>query len=151
MAIVSGYRWRAGTWGAGVVLPVTYAIENFPRQTDMGNYIHWMRPGNEADFIAPAAIMQALDGSQDDYGGVQFTWEFSYWSPDMANYVFTTMFSSEYDAATTVRTWNRVTGLWEEYTATALWPTSEQLRDLDTIGRGWRNFPIRFIKGTKIA
>ncbi len=151
MALVSGYRWRAGTWGPGVVLPVTYAIENFPRQTDMGYDKQWMRPGNAADIVAPAAITQALDGSQDDYGGIQFTWEFDWLSPDMVSYLFTTMFSSAYNATATVRTWNRSTGLWEQYTATALWPTAEMIRDLDTIGGGFEQFPIRFIKGTKIA
>jgi len=154
MAAISGYRWADGTQAAGVVLSTTYAIENFPGQTDMNigrGGVAWLQPSIVV--VTPAVqLLDSLDGTRDGYGGAVIDWAFAYLSPDMVRYLRDTFFNStDYSRANTIRTWNRQSGLWEEYTATALWPKFEITGGLERRGGGLRDFPIRFIKGTKIA
>ena len=148
--ILSGYRWRQGTYTVSDVTE-SYAVENFPSQADMKGNVRWVRPQSHADILTPADVQQALDGSQQAYGLTEFEWQFPFLTPMMRDYLWTTKMSSGYSSAATVRLWNRATGAFEFYTATALWPLPDVVRGLDTAGGGWVNFPIRFILATQIT
>ena len=151
---ISGFRWADGTQAAGVVLAATYAIENFPIQTDMtakGGGVSWVQP-SIVTVTETVQLLDSLDGTRDGYGGAVIDWAFRYLTPDMVQYLRDTFFNStDFSRANTIRTWNRQTGLWEEYTATALWPKFEITGGLERRGGGWIDWPVRFIKGTKIA
>lgn len=152
MAAVTGYRWSDGTLGAGVVLAPQYAIENFAVQVDMaGSSIEWRQPSFVSVHEA-TQVLVSLDGTRDGYGGAVIRWEFGFLTPLMMKYLRDTFFNTNlFSRANTIRTWNRMTGLWEEYTATAHWPTFEDINSLERRGGGLLNFPLVFIKGTKIA
>ncbi len=144
-----GYRWRAGTHTAADV-GEDYAVERFATHLDMRGNVRWYSPNSGADVITPAAIEQALDGTQREYGLREFTWKFPFLTPQMQNWLWTQKMGSVPSAAATVRTFNRSTGAWEFYTCTALWPTPDTLRGLELKGGGWVEFPIRFILATKL-
>lgn len=149
---LSGYRWRAGTYTVGDMTD-TYAIESFPRQTDMYPGLDWMPPHTHSNIVQPADLVRAVSGVQSAYGGLEFTWTFSFLSADMINYLWATMLSGAYSAAATVRIPDeRMTGGGPKfYTATASWPKRDTILGLDAVGGGLREFPIDFIIATEIT
>jgi hypothetical protein len=150
MTIISGYRWAVGTL-ASAALTSAYAIESFASQTDMKSGWHWTRPQSRADVLTPALLSAGLDGSQAAYGGWEGLWEFPFWTPDQMSYIYTNLFGSAYSAAQTIRTYDRQFSQWRVLNVTGLWPDNETIQGLTNRGRGFVNFPVRFILGTTAA
>jgi hypothetical protein len=149
---LTGYRWYAGTVSAATVTPA-YDVAHFTVQSDQTGTAHraWrVQPGKRANVVLPGGMQQALDGTQKVYSGYQVAWSFPYMTPLMVQWLFVNKFSSAYNAAATIRLWNKQVGAWEYYQATALWPSPAIWSKLETIGGGWVNTPIRFIEGTKL-
>lgn len=146
MSALSGYRITTGTKTVAQMTD-TYAIESLPAQDDARGGAKWHRPNTLADVVQPAAIEQALDGSQADYGGVVVLWELPWLSPKMIDYLYENIFSSGRSATVTIRTWDRLTAEWRVLNCTALWPTPDTINGLRNIGGGFAAFPIRFING----
>jgi len=148
---LSGYRLALGTLTpAEIDADDDYAIENFPRQSDMKPVHQWRRPGNTADVIkVEAEMVTAFDGSRGGQGGAEFAWPWELMTPGQIVYMNDTFFnlSADWDAAVTVRTYNRATGAWEYYTATALRPVVDEM---ETVG-GSYSYPLRFIEGTQLT
>ena len=150
MTYYTGYRWATGTL-ASAALTITYAIEDFPRQSDMKGAWKWTRPQTRADVILQARLSPGLDGSQAVYGGSELLWEFPFWTAGQMDYIFDTLFAGAYSAAQTIRTFDRQFNTWRVLNVTGLWPDNDTIRGLDNKGGGFVNFPIRFILGTAAA
>lgn len=150
MTYYSGYRWATGTLtSAG--LTITYAIEDFARQSDMKSSWAWTRPQSRADILLPALQSEALDASVADYGGTELLWEFPFWTSMQVNYVFVNLFGSVKYADQTIRVWDRQFNTWRVLNVRGIWPSPETIKGLENRGGGFVNFPIRFILGTAAA
>ena len=140
----SGYRWTTGTKTIAQMTD-TYAIESFTPQSDVKGNARWFQPQSDASRVQNAAVLQALDGSQSSYGMLTVTWELPWVSGYMVKHLFAQLFGSAYSATATIRTFSRITGSWQVYNCTALWPTPDMLKGLRGAAGGYVNFPIRFI------
>lgn len=140
---LSGYRWTTGTQTVAT-LTATYALEEITDQGDQRG-VPWMRPQSRADILKPQALVQAIDGTQKAYGGMAVVWELPWVSRGMMEYLWESLFGSDYSATATIRTFDRQRDEWVVYNCKALWPTNEMIEGLKNIGGGFENFPIRFI------
>lgn len=143
MGNLSGYRWATGT-KTQAELTSSYAIEALPDQGDQRG-VPWMRPQSRGDILKPAALVQAIDGTQKGYGGLVVVWELPWVSRGMLDYLWTTMFAGDYSASATIRTFDRIRNEWRILTCSALWPGNETVEGLRNIGGGFADFPIRFV------
>jgi hypothetical protein len=149
--MTEGFEWRLGHVTVGQ-MGSAYDVENFPRQADMPPGLDWLPPYGESNVVAPAAILGSLGGSQKAYGGLEVTWTWSFLTPGMVSYLFTTMLGGVYAAEATIRIpLNRLTGTGIYVQGMALWPTREMLDRLTRTADGWGDFFIRFIQGVEIT
>ncbi len=120
MPALSGYRLGTGTIAHGD-FDEDYAIESFPIQSDQDTARKWNRPGNDADIVNEAEeLVEGMSSFVGSYGYIVFTWQLRMLSPLMVKYVRDTFFGSTgFSAAVTVRTFNRGSGAFEVYHATA--------------------------------
>lgn len=119
--IVSGWVSRAELYLNGL------EISAFPTQTDMTFGRQWIRPGNAADILKPARLIDTPMGSRFAYGGIVWQWPMVNLSPKMVSYIQTTYFQPngpptnffmrEWSNKLTVQTFNRASGEWETYQA----------------------------------
>jgi hypothetical protein len=146
MTYYSGYRWANGT-KTSAQMTVTYAIEDFPRQSDMKSSWNWTRPQSPADLVFPAALKGDLEGDLGAYGELELLWEFPFWTSAQIDYIFDNLFGGAYSALQTIRTYDRQNHAWLVLNVKARWPEKDVIAGLVRRGGGFVDFPIRFIKG----
>lgn len=120
-----------------------YKVVNLPIQTDQINGRDWIRPGNEADVVKPASLVDSISGRRFPYGGNVFTWPMVNLSPKMTLFLHETIFDLNWYSDVTVQTFNRATGNWEAYHATARWP--DYVNEAELAGGGFNNFKLSFV------
>ena len=112
--IIEGWVSRAEMYVSGL------QVTGFPVQTDQNNGRVWVRPGNTADVLAPARLVDTPLGTRKAYGGLIFGWPMVNMSPQMVKYLHETYFSPngapssfftrEYSNKLTIQTFNRGSG-----------------------------------------
>ncbi len=140
-----GYIWAKGFISRQQLLQIGVAIKDMPTQSDMRAGRLWIRPGNEADVIRPAALVDSLSGKRYPYGGAVFKWPMVNLSPKMVRYIHETFFDFNWYAEMTVQTFNRASGNWECYWVTARWP--DYSAEAEMVAGGYSNFQINFVNG----
>lgn len=125
MAVVPGYWITTGWVSRGELYTNGLQIKNFPIQSDMNDGRAWIRPGNNADILKPARLIDTPVGTRYAYGGIVWNWPMVNLSPKMVNYIQTTYFQPngpsgsfffrEWSNKLTVQTFNRASGEWETY------------------------------------
>lgn len=135
--IVLGYMSRSQMQIDG------YEIKGLPVQEDQRSGRQWIRPGNDADVVRPASIVDSISGKRYAYGGSTFTWPMVNLSPKMVKYLHETYFDNDWSSELTIQTFNRATGNWEAYQAVARWP--DYASEAETAAGGYNNFKIAFV------
>ena len=126
-------------------------IENFPTQSDMGGGRQWIRPGNEADILAPPKFVDTPTGQRFAYGGLAWEWKMQNLSPKMVEHIQNTYFPSgagsdfmykNWSSKLTVQTFNRATGDWEIYHT---WARLGNFKgEAEAVAGGYNNLSIFF-------
>lgn len=85
----------------------------------------WIRPGNTADVLVPARLIDSPTGQRFAYGGMVFQWPMRGLTPNMVKHIQDTYFNfsgsptnffhKHWSNKLTVQTFNRATGDWEAY------------------------------------
>lgn len=117
------YRMASSTRSvAEIEASASFLIENFPIQSDQVAGHEWRSPVDGSDQVASVGeLVTSMDGHQFGYGGAELTWVLPALSPQMVNYIWTTIFQSKYSNAITIKTRNRKGGEFEVYNVVALW------------------------------
>lgn len=140
------WQIRAGTYNSGD-MGTSYAVVNFPAQTDMTSKVHWKRPVGDSDVVKPTLTQTAVSGDAEDYGGQTFTWIMPYLTADMIAYISTNVFNGNRSGPVTLKTLNRKTWTFEYKNATGIFEPEKG----DPVGVGYANVPITFIKAEATA
>ena len=139
--ILAGYWIVRGHVSRGQLYADGLKIEDLPVQSDMTRGRSWVRPGNEADVVVPAALVTTMDKRQWADGGDEFSWPLRALSPKMTDHLFVDYWQEVYNDKFTVQTFNRATGAWEAYTCEGNFPDLEQA---ELAGSGYDKATIDF-------
>ena len=144
--IIDGWVSRAVLYVNGLQIP------NFPTQTDMINGRLWIRPGDQADVVNPARLVNNPVGQRFAYGGLTFMWPMVNMSPNMVKYVQETYFSPagapssffqrSWSNQLTVQTFNRASGDWETYHVYGRF--TDFAAEAELAAGGYNNMQIQF-------
>lgn len=87
-----------------------YNLIGLPRQPDQ--HTRWFVPNDAtAPYSESVEDVQGLDGAVGEFGGINFSWVFTYLSPLQIQYLRDTFFDGgRYTDAITVMTWDRAYG-----------------------------------------
>jgi len=148
MAVVGytnySYRWRSGFVNAAQ-LTDTYALRNFPRQTDMGSSVDWLDPQGTNTYNRAAMTELSLYGRAKFLGIPNFTWSLPSLTPQMTDYLLhnAAYFDSAAYLDSTVSTWNGARDRWEIIWAIASLGTISEMAQTG-FQRGFRLLTINF-------
>jgi hypothetical protein len=141
--IISGWVALATLYSDG------YEIKGLPIQSDMTHGRRWLRPGNTADIVYPAAFVDTPTGQRFAYGGLVFKWPLRNMSPKMVYFIQDEFFpgggsfmTRAYSAKLTAQTFNRSTGEWEAYRTWAKFANVSQ--EAEPVAGGFDNLEIHF-------
>lgn len=143
--MVCGFWWAYGHIALSSFTEALYDISNWTVQSDQVPGLEWRRPGNESDIVEEAVeLVTSLSENVDGYGNVNFNWKLRGLTPMMVNYVIVNRFNYRFSALATVRTYNRATGAFECYHATA---QRKLYRDgAEAALGGYDNLDVTFVK-----
>lgn len=145
MALEDGFFIASGHVSRSQMQVNGYEIKGLPIQTDQIGGRQWIRPGNTADVVKPATLVDSISGKRFSYGGQVFKWPMVNLSPKMVYFLHDTFFSLNWHAELTVQTFNRATGEYEAYQVDAKWP--DYATEAEPSAGGYNNFVLTFING----
>lgn len=144
MTLSTGFYIVKGHFSQSYTVSEGQEIKKLPTQADMiNNGRQWLRPGNLADVVRPASLVDSISGRRFRYGGYIIEWPLQNLSPNMVGYLQSEFFDGRWYADVTIQTFNRANGKWEGYQATAKWP--DYINEAEIMGGGFNNFKLTFV------
>lgn len=144
----SGYWLATGTLFEDE-MTAAYAIEDFPRQSDMIPGIDWVRPNSESDVVERGYdIIESLSNQMVIFGRPTIKWHWQGLTTGMVTYLLDTILGGQPSARVTIRTYDRAFGVWRVYNAVA---QVRMFKDAGEIGMGgFSRLEMNFAGATQI-
>lgn len=130
----SGYWLATGTLFEDEMTSA-YAIEDFPRQSDMVPGIDWLRPNSESDVIERGVeLVESISSRVVAYGGPALTWHWQGLTAGMMAYLVNTVMGGNPSARVTIRTFDRARNEWRLLNAVAQIKAYREAGEMDMGG-----------------